>query len=257
MKLKKELGQNFLVDQRIISDTIKSARISANDVVVEVGAGTGALTRPLAERARKVIAVEIDKDLIPDLQTNLEGLENVEIINEDILKLDTSHYLLATNFKIVGSIPYQITSPLIHKLLKETPRPKSITIIVQKEVGEKIVAKPPQATYLSNFVANFGQAKILRTIKPNAFRPQPSVDSALLHITIHHKPLTIEPERLSAFLHHGFAQPRKMLNKRFPAETLQKLGIDPKRRPQTLSFEEWIKLFISWKTSKARSETLT
>lgn len=251
VKPKKELGQNFLVDQRVIADIIKAANIGAGDVTIEVGAGTGVLTRPLAERAGKVIAIEIDRNLIPELQKNLGGLENVKIVNEDILKLDTSHYPLATNFKVVGSIPYQITSPLIHQLLKLQNRPKSITIIVQKEVAEKIAVKPPKATYLSNFVANFGQAKILRTIKPSAFRPQPKVDSALLHISIHHKPSTIEPERLSAFLHHGFAQPRKMLNKRFPAETLQKLGINPKRRPQTLSFEEWVKLFR--KVSKTSS----
>jgi len=243
MKPTKELGQNFLIDQRIISETVKVAQISEDDIIIEVGAGTGALTRPLAKRAGKVIAVEIDRDLIPELQENTAGLPNVEIVNEDILKLDTNHYLLATNFKIVGSIPYQITSPLIHKLLKETPRPKSITIIVQKEVAEKVEAKPPEATYLSNFVTNFGQAKILRTIKPNAFRPQPKVDSALLHIVLKPHPSYLTPEELEKFLHHAFAQPRKMLNKRFPAETLQKLGIDPQRRPQTLSFEEWMKLF--------------
>lgn len=257
MRPKKELGQNFLIDQRVISDTIKSAQISKDDTVLEVGAGAGALTRPLAEKAKKVIAVEIDKDLIPELQANLEGLENVEIINADILKLPITNHQLP-DYKIVGSIPYQITSPLIHQLLKLKNRPKSITIIVQKEVVEKIAAQPPEATYLSNFVANFGQAKILRTIKPNAFHPQPKVDSALLHIVLKLHPSYyrakrdnggceagsyITPEELEKFLHHGFAQPRKMLNKRFPAETLQKLGIDPKRRPQTLSFKEWIKLF--------------
>lgn len=242
MKSKKGLGQNFLTDLHVISEIVKAAQISKDDTVLEVGAGTGALTRPLAEWAGKVIAVEIDKDLIPELQTNLKGLDNVEIVNKDILKLDTSHYLIATNFKVVGSIPYQITSPLIHKLLKETLRPKSITIIVQKEVAEKITAEPPKATYLSNFIANFGQAKILRTIKPNAFRPQPKVDSALLHITLHPKPYTLNP-KFEEFLHHGFVQPRKMLNKRFSAEILQKLGIDPQKRPQTLSFKEWMKLF--------------
>lgn len=242
MKPKKELGQNFLIDQQVINDTVKSAQISANDIVLEVGAGTGALTRPLAEKAGKVIAVEIDKDLILQLQTNLEGLKNVEIINEDVLKLEIGNWKLA-DFKVIGSIPYQITSPLIHQLLKLKNRPKSITIIVQKEVAEKIVATPPKATYLSNFVVNFGQAKIVRTIKLNAFRPQPKVDSALLHITLDSTPHVPDAGRFERFLHHGFVQPRKMLNKRFPKELLQKIGIDPQHRPQTLGFEEWVKLF--------------
>jgi len=241
MKYKKELGQNFLIDRNVITATIKSAQIGGDDVVVEVGAGTGALTQPLAEKAKKVIAVEIDKDLIPKLQANLKGLKNVEIINQDILKLPIDNYQL-TSFKVVGSIPYQITSPLVHKLLKLKNSPKSITIVVQKEVAEKIAAEAPKATYLSNFVANFGEAKILKIIKPNAFRPQPKVDSALLHITLYHKPSIKDIEQFERFLHHGFAQPRKMLNKRFPAETLQKLKIDPKRRPQTLRFKEWQRL---------------
>lgn len=256
MKPKKELGQNFLVDQHVISETIKAAEIDKEDVILEVGAGTGALTRPVAERAGKVIAVEIDKDLIPELQKNLKGLGNVEIINVDFLNFLNDQYqyiniLKREPFKVVGSIPYQITSPLIHQLLKLKTRPELITIVVQKEVAEKIVAQPPNATYLSNFAGNFGQAKILRIIKPNAFRPQPKVDSALLHITPHPDPLVPDIERFEKFLHRGFAQPRKMLNKRFPKELLQKIGIDPQHRPQTLSFEEWVKLFKAVK-EKAR-----
>lgn len=237
---KKSLGQNFLIDQKVVSDLIKAAGITEKDIVLEVGAGTGAVTRQLAQKAQKVIAVEIDRDLIPSLKENLKTLKNVEIINADILTLNPNHYTPAT--KVVGSIPYQITSPLIHKLLKLEKRPESVTFVVQKEVAEKITAKPPKATYLSNFVANFGEAEIIRTIKPGAFQPAPKVNSAILHITLHPKPHTPDP-KFEAFLHRGFAQPRKMLNKRFPAEILQKLKIDPKRRPQTLRFEEWMNLF--------------
>lgn len=265
MELKKELGQNFLTDERVIEDLLQTADIGGEDLVLEVGAGTGALTKPLAKRAGRIIAVEIDKALIPQLQESLKGLEDVTIVNEDILKVDVDTriqgyfrgvgekrrflsgvkgpYKDRNAFKVVGSIPYQITSPLIHKLLKIKRRPKSITIVVQKEVAEKIAAKPPKATYLSNLVANFGQAEIIRTISPDAFHPQPTVDSALLHIRLRPKPYIKDAERFEGFLHRGFAQPRKMLNKQFPVEILQKIGIDPQRRPQTLSFEEWVKLF--------------
>jgi len=264
MKTKKALGQNFLVDPQVVNDLLDTAEINNQDTVLEVGAGIGAVTRPLAKRAGKVIAVEIDKDLILQLQTNLKGSENVEIINEDILKLQITNYELR-NFKVVGSIPYQITSPLIHKLLKEEPRPVSITIIVQREVAEKIVAQPPAATYLSNFVANFGQAEIVRTIKPDAFLPQPKVDSAILRISLNPstrsgsafggKPYTSDAKRFENFLHRGFAQPRKMLNKQFPTEVLEEVGIDPQRRPQTLEFEEWIRLFEAVKCGDGVSTT--
>jgi 16S rRNA (adenine1518-N6/adenine1519-N6)-dimethyltransferase len=247
MEFKKELGQNFLIDKRVVEDLLQTADIGSDDLVLEVGAGMGALTQPLAKQAGRVIAIEIDNALIPRLQEDLKDLENVTIVNEDVLKTDLDArikgYESTKNFKVVGSIPYQITSPLIHQLLKLENKPKSITIVVQKEVAEKITAEPPKATYLSNFTANFGQAGIIRLIKPGAFRPQPGVDSALLHIQLRPKPYIKDTKHFEAFLHRGFAQPRKMLNKQFPAEMLQKLGIDPQRRPQALNFEEWVKLF--------------
>jgi 16S rRNA (adenine1518-N6/adenine1519-N6)-dimethyltransferase len=265
VKLKKELGQNFLTDKKVIKDLLQTAGIGSDDLVLEIGAGSGALTRPLAKRAGRVVAVEIDSAFIPKLQESLKGLENVTVVNDDILKMDIDNrirgyfrgadekrrflsgakgsYKDTKIFKVVGSIPYQITSPLIHQLLNLKSRPKSITIVVQKEVAEKITAKPPQATYLSNFVANLAKAEIIRTIVPDAFYPKPGVDSSLLHIELQSKPHIKDSKRFEGFLHRGFSQPRKMLNKQFPAETLQKVGIDPQRRAQTLNFNEWIKLF--------------
>ena len=239
--IKKQLGQNFLVDQNVVSDLIESARIDKNDVVLEVGAWEGAVTKGLAKTAGKVIAVEIDQDLIPQLKENLEGAKNVEIVNEDILKLDPSRYTLAT--KIVGSIPYQITSPLIHKILKLKKRPESVTFIIQKEVAEKIVAQPPKATYLSNFVSHFGEARIIRIIKPSAFRPAPKVDSAVLHISLstNHPPLITN--HYEALLHRGFAQPRKMIKHRFPAAVLEQASIQSHLRPAHLSKEDWRNLY--------------
>jgi 16S rRNA (adenine1518-N6/adenine1519-N6)-dimethyltransferase len=247
MRYKKELGQHFLTDKKAITALIKAAQINRGDTIVEVGAGTGALTKPLARKAKKVLAVEIDRELVPKLQKNLGKIKNVEIINSDILSfLDKDPFsqsiLGPSSLKVVGAIPYQITSPLIHKLLKLERKPKSITIIVQKEVAEKMVAKAPKGSYLGNFVDNFGEGEIIETIGPEAFRPQPGVDSSILKITLYPKEIVPDQE-FEKFLHRGFSQPRKMLNKIFPADILKKSKINPQRRPQTLSFEEWKKLF--------------
>ena len=156
---------------------------------------------------------------------------------------------------MVGSIPYQITSPLIHKLLKLKNRPKSITFIVQKEVGEKIAARTPKATYLSNFVANFAEAKIIRTVKPGAFHPAPKVDSAILQINLYPRPKTSDPASFEAFLHRGFAQPRKMIKHSFPAEVLAKTGIEARLRPATLSKEDWRNLYRELSRTRERAKS--
>lgn len=244
LRSKRALGQNFLIDQTVIDALVRAAGITKSDRVLEVGAGAGAVTRELAKKARKITAVEIDPDLIPSLKENLKGAKNVEIINADVLKyINTLEKEPRKKLKIVGAIPYQITSPLIHKLLKLKNRPESITFIVQKEVAEKITAKPPKATYLSNFVSHFGEAKVVRIIKPGAFWPQPEVDSAILQISLSTDHYSLNTKRVEALLHRGFAQPRKMIKHRFPAEVLQKAGIQIHLRPAVLSKEDWRNLY--------------
>src|SRR3989304_8063273 len=235
MDPKKSLGQNFLVDQNVVRDLTDAAKIGKKDVVLEVGAGTGAVTKRLAQIAGKVIAVEIDPDLIPSLHANLKGLGNVEVLNADILNLNFTDL---NHFKVVGAIPYQITSPLIHKILHSSNRPKSITFIVQKDVAEKIAAKAPDATYLSNFVANFGEARIIRVIKPGAFSPQPKVGSAIIQIELYPKPKIEDTLKLEKFLHHGFMHPRKMLHHQFAADILAQSKVPVQARPAHLSKED-------------------
>ncbi|MCG2685906.1 rRNA adenine N(6)-methyltransferase family protein, partial [Candidatus Parcubacteria bacterium] len=145
-------------------------------------------------------------------------------------------------FKVVGSIPYQITSPLVHKLLMSTPQPQVICLVIQKEVAQKIVAAPPRASYLSNFVGAFAKAKVVRWIKPGAFRPQPKVDSAIIKITPRVRTDGLPPQKFSRFLHRGFAHPRKMLNKAFPEKVLQEAGINPQARAQELELQQWLNL---------------
>ena len=252
---KKSLGQNFLVDQSVVRELIDAAKIGKRDVVLEVGAGTGVVTRELAKRTKKVIAVEFDRDLIPPLKLDLQGLKNVEIINADILDLNFDDLNHQSNFKIVGSIPYQITSPLVHKILHSSNRPKSITFIVQKEVAEKIAAKAPDATYLSNFVANFGEARIVRIVKPGAFSPQPKVDSAIIQIELYPKPKIEDTLKLEKFLHHGFMHPRKMLHHQFAADILAQSKVPAQARPAHLSKEDWHTLYRELSRTKERSKT--
>ncbi|MBM4402601.1 MAG: 16S rRNA (adenine(1518)-N(6)/adenine(1519)-N(6))-dimethyltransferase, partial [Candidatus Cloacimonetes bacterium] len=174
----KKLGQHFLIDKRVLQKLLAAAGVSSSNIVAEVGAGVGTITVELAKRAEKVYAVEIDKNLIPILKSQINDFKNVNIINTDILHLLQGWSLRNHNLrekaiqqvlqgwslqdlKIIGAIPYQITSPLIHHLLTQENPPCLIAIIVQKEVAEKITAQPPKATYLSNFVSFFGNAEVV------------------------------------------------------------------------------------------------
>lgn len=243
---KKSLGQHFLVNKKVLDDLLKAAELNPDDVVVEVGAGIGTITVELVKKVKKVVAVEIDKKLIPILKDSLQNFKNVEVVNKDILNYrlpKTENRLL-----ILGAIPYQITSPLIHHLLTQKAPPRLIAIIIQKEVAEKIVAKPPYATHLSNFVALFGRAEIVgKKIAPSAFWPQPEVESSILKISqIKNEELRMKKEDRElfvSFLHRGFSHPRKMLKKVFEEKLLKQVGIDPTRRAQTLTLVEWIRLY--------------
>ena len=292
---KKSLGQNFLKDLKVVQDLVNAANITKDDTVLEIGAGTGVITKKLAKQAGRVIAVEFDRDLIPTLQLNLKGLKNVEIISEDILELDVNRIYKRTlrhserqrrisdgtqeilrpdksglrmtklpRFKIIGSIPYQITSPLIHKLILEGGWSVAV-LLIQKEVAKKITAQPPQAAYLSNLAQMFTKVELVRIVPKTAFWPQPKVDGAIIkmyrdteipkHRNTGHRPLRhpepvsgsdrldIAPKEWSGFLHRGFAHPRKMLNKSFPKDILEKAGIDPTKRPQELTIAEWVKIY--------------
>ena len=234
------MGQSFLVDQRVVRDLVEAVEPTRPDLVLEVGAGTGTVTKELANQAGKVLAVEFDHDLIPILRENLKSFDNVEIINKDILAYRIPH--TASRLKIVGSIPYQITSPLIHKLI-ETEEWLVAALLIQKEVAEKITARPPKATYLSNFISAFANVNIVRNISKTAFKPQPKVDGTIIKIKRSSKPYTIDPKPFSDFLHRGFSHPRKMLKNIFPEERLKNAGIDPQARAQELTLTNWLGLF--------------
>ena len=276
VKPKKSFGQNFLVDNKVVADLVTAANLTGEDVVSEVGAGTGVVTKELAKQAGEVFAFEIDRDLAPVLQEELQEFYNVEIINEDILKLEKSISLLlkdncrseaktilqkqgsaseasrflyssilSSQFKIVGSIPYQITSPLIHKIITFEPLPSLVVLLIQKEVAEKITAQPPKATYLSNIIKLLGEVELVRLVPKTAFWPSPKVEGAIIKIVRSCDPCgrPSDIENFQKFLHKGFQNPRKMLRTKFASEVLENVGIDPTRRAQTLELDEWVKVF--------------
>lgn len=249
----KKLGQNWLRSQKAIDQMIAAADVKDNDLVVEIGPGMGAITRMLAGKAREVQAYEIDPNLVAKLREELHWARNVTINEGNVLAKDWE--LPKENYKVVASLPYYITSPILEKLLTASKIASVIVLMVQKEVAVKIVGEPPDASYLSNFVRLFGDPEIIATVPAAAFYPKPLVDSAILRIkTKAHSEIKHEEiELVMSFLHAGFTEPRKKLHNslaaglHITAEQVKQLcaqtGIDSERRAETLSVKEWLRLY--------------
>jgi 16S rRNA (adenine1518-N6/adenine1519-N6)-dimethyltransferase len=245
----KKLGQNFLQDEQALQKIVEIAEIQAQDTVLEIGPGLGALTRHLARAAGQVIAVELDRGLLPALRAVLAPYPNVRLIHGDILELRPAEIVAAPDYLVVANIPYYITSALLRHLLNEAPRPRRLALTVQEEVAERICAAPGRLSLLALSVQVFGRAEIAARIPATAFYPAPSVNSAVVAIHIFPEPLIPRP-LLGTFFRlarAGFGQKRKTLRNalsallgRDKAETLLiAAGIDPMRRAETLSLEEW------------------
>ncbi|MDI6786096.1 MAG: 16S rRNA (adenine(1518)-N(6)/adenine(1519)-N(6))-dimethyltransferase RsmA [bacterium] len=257
--LRKRWGQNFLIDSLVYDKIIQSAKLSLNDHVLEIGAGLGFLTRLLAPKVSKVFTVEIDKKLVFLLQEQLSDFKNVEIINQDILKVDLkkllNNYQEIKKVKVVANIPYYITSPIIFKLLEYRDIISDITMLTQKEVGERIIAAPGRKDYgiLSIMVQYYAFAKKAMLVENSSFFPIPKVDSMLINLRILDKPkVSIENEKFFFNLVKTlFHQRRKMIannlksysyNRQVLAKLFNELKIDPKVRAEMLSIEEIAKL---------------
>ncbi|NJC96085.1 MAG: ribosomal RNA small subunit methyltransferase A [Anaerolineales bacterium] len=261
LRADKKLGQNFLQDPIALEEIVRAADIQPDDTVLEIGPGLGSLTRYLAAAAREVVAVELDQDLIPPLETVIAPYENIRLIHGDILKLSPDDLIGKSGYLVVANIPYYITSAVIRHLLENEPKPRRIVLTVQKEVAERICAAPGDMSLLALSVQVYGEPRIVKRIPAGAFYPPPKVDSAVLCVDIHPSP-RIDSEQLDTFfrlIKAGFSQKRKTLRNSLssglhipPAaaqELLKNAGIDPMRRAETLSLEEWSVLVAGYRTT--------
>jgi 16S rRNA (adenine1518-N6/adenine1519-N6)-dimethyltransferase len=251
LRAHKSLGQNFLQDPWALEQIVAAAEIQPGDTVLEVGPGLGSLTRYLAVSAEEVVAVELDRDLFPALRSVLSPYRNVRLIQGDILKLSPGELLSGEEYVVVANIPYYITSLLIRHLLEHEPKPRRLVLTIQKEVAERICAVPGDMSLLALSVQVYGKPRVAMQIPAAAFFPAPRVDSAVLVVEIYAAPL-VQAEALDAFfklIKAGFSQKRKTLRNALSsglhispsqaAELLTRSGIDPQRRAETLSIEEW------------------
>jgi len=263
---KKSLGQHFLINPRILDKIVTAAEISKEDTILEVGPGIGNLTEKLAEKAGWVIAVEKDRRLIEELRKKFKN-KNVEIIEGDVLNQSAAEKAIAfigANYKIVGNIPYYITSNLLRTIFdprsrtssnsvrygaRKWPRPKLIVLTIQKEVAQRITAKPPKMNLLAVSVQFFSEPKIVSYVSKENFRPRPKVDSAIIRLKPRGKLPIDDAEKLFKLVRAGFSQKRKQLknnlNKILGPKTIEvliKAGINPESRAEELTVSDWLRI---------------
>lgn len=259
-KFSKSLGQNFLIDGNIIDKIIEESSINKSDGIIEIGPGIGTLTQKLCETADKVVAIELDKSLLPILAETLEEYNNVEIIHNDVLKVDINQLieekLENRTVKVVANLPYYITTPIIMKLLEEKLQIDKIVVMVQKEVALRMKATPGNKDYgaLSVAVQYYSRPEIIVDVPKNVFMPRPNVDSAVIMLEVYNEPIIkLKNEKLFfQVIKAAFGQRRKTLlnalnsgidlNKEDIEEILINTGIDPKRRGETLDINEFAKI---------------
>ncbi len=256
----KRLGQNFLVDKEAVKKIIEAADLGPEDVILEVGPGLGTITQELAKRAKKVIAVEKDQNMIEILRTTLKDLKNVEVIQGDIRKINTKYYIPNTRYKIVANLPFYLATSVIRQFLELENPPKEMVLTVQKEVGQRICAKPPDMNILAVSVQIYAKPEIVSYISKKSFWPSPKVDSAIIKITINKKQSTTDQNLFFKIMKAGFSQPRKQLINNLSKELdlekekiqnwLLKNNVQPTQRAETLEVRDWINLTKTFKINK-------
>ena len=248
IKPKQSLGQNFLIDRNVARKIVVLADFSKDDVVVEIGAGQGVLTRLLAARVKQLIAIEIDRHLAARLQDDLLEFDNVDIVHKDFLKYDLASVAAASPLRIIGNIPYHITSPIIFKVLESAAKIRDMVLMMQWEVAERIVAPPDCKAYgiLSVISQAYADVKILLHIPRTVFQPQPKVDSSLVRWTFTSQRLDTMTDRefFRQVVRRAFGQRRKMLRNSLSEyfDACDSLPVAPEKRPEHLTVEQWIDL---------------
>ncbi|MBI2288665.1 MAG: 16S rRNA (adenine(1518)-N(6)/adenine(1519)-N(6))-dimethyltransferase RsmA [Chloroflexi bacterium] len=259
---RKGLAQHFLIDEESLGLIVTAAQLKPTDIVMEVGPGLGVLTGELARQAGRVVAIELDDKLAAILKQTLADFNNITIINKDILKIDPAallqeqlHLEAGSSYKVVANLPYYITSPVLRHFLEASFKPQTMVVMVQKEVAEQITAKPGQMSLLSVSVQLYGQPTIIGDVPARCFYPAPEVDSAILKVTLHPRPLieVTDTESFFRLVRAGFSAARKQLANSLAnglgiskGEVLSLLAgaeITAQRRAETLTLEEWARLW--------------
>ncbi|GCE26643.1 ribosomal RNA small subunit methyltransferase A [Dictyobacter alpinus] len=255
MKPNKAFGQNFLIDRSVLQQIVQAAEITAEDEILEVGAGTGVLTRELAQEAKRVVAVELERDMLTLLADTTRQYANVELIARNLLFLDPAEVFGQVPYKLVANLPYYITAPTFRHFLENANPPRILVVMVQWEVAQRIVAEPGDLSLLAISVQFYGQPKIISRVPAQAFYPAPKVDSAILRIDVHKEaPLSHEErDRFFKVVQAGFSEKRKQVHNslthglHYKNELvrgwLSQANIESSRRAETLSIEEWICLW--------------
>lgn len=250
------LGQNFIMDKNLLDKIVELSGVDENDVVVEIGTGAGTLTRAIAEKAKKVYSFEVDRALKPVLDETLSGIDNVEVIFKDVLKMKDKELIeiVGEKFKVVANIPYYITTALVMRFLEEDVHPSAITVMVQKEVADRFVAKPATEDYgaITMAISLYGDAKIVGQVDKSMFYPVPKVDSSIVRIDVYDKYAGVNKKNVNKAIKCAFMMRRKTLlnnltavypvQKDEAAKILESLNIDLKARGETLTLDQIIEI---------------
>jgi len=261
-RARKGLGQHFLVDRGVLEKIISAAELETSDTVIEVGPGLGVLTGELVKKAANVIAIEADSKLASSLQKTFSKIPQLTVLNADVLEIDPGELLKShaqaidrrRGYKVVANLPYYIAAPILRHFLETSLNPTLMVVMVQKEVGQRIVAGPGEMSILGISVQLYGQPTIVDYVPAQSFYPRPKVDSAIVRIDVYPRP-AVEVADIAGFFEivkAGFSAPRKQirnslalglqLNSAEVVKLLEEAGIAPQRRPETLSLDDWAKL---------------
>jgi len=255
---KDRLGQNFLLEKRVASKILRAAGFSSKDTVLEIGPGIGTLTQELAKSAKQVVAVEKDPAMVEILKETTKDLKNIQIVQGDVLVLDAlkEFFSRVKEYKVVANLPYYITSPVIRMFLETDKKPELMVLMVQKEVAQRMCAKPPDMNLLAVSVQFYAEPKIVSFVRKNAFWPQPKIDSAVVKLAVNKERSQTSPAQFFRVVKAGFKQPRKQLGNNLAQglklsrkEVEIRLGhtnIQPTKRAETLSLEDWVALTKSF-----------